>query len=154
MQQWQKKNLKWFHLCELTLNEFDDKKGYVMKQVTVICIHTNEERRATVGLLLLSLIHIANRRTAKCYVRRDYMHEPTTIDKGRKTSILNTQSEPQTMAVSNEENMLDNNFDEQSSIIGIYVLGTFVAYVPTYARTLAFTLKMASAQKFHASRVR
>lgn len=81
------------------------------------------------------------------------MHEPTTIDKGRKTSILNTQSEPQTMAVSNEENMLDNNFDEQSSIIGIYVLGTFIAYVPTYVRTLAFTLKMASAQKFHASRV-
>lgn len=46
------------------------------------------------------------------------------------------------MAVSNEENMLDNNFDEQSSI----VWDTYAVYARSY------TVKMANAQKFHASR--
>lgn len=60
-----------------------------MKQATVICIHRNDESWATVRLLLPYRSIVVTRRTTNCYVLyierervRDYMHEPTTIDKG------------------------------------------------------------------------
>lgn len=69
--------------------------------------------------------------------------------KGKKTSILCTQREPQTMAVSNEENMLDNIIilTNNAQLLGYMcrVPCTYTAHVSTYARNLACSLKVTSA---------